>query len=57
MDLKGIMLCEISQRKQIVCDLTYMWNLTNTGLIIKDIFVVTRCWGGVGIGGRWLKGA
>jgi len=27
MDLKNIMLIEISQRKAKLCDITYMWNL------------------------------
>ena len=31
MDLENIMLSEMSDRKrQILCDVTYMWNLKNT---------------------------
>ena len=30
MVLEGIILSEISQRKQILYDITYMWNLKNT---------------------------
>ena len=45
MDLEGIMLSEISRERQILYDLTYMWNLkkkkrTPTEKEIR--FVVTR---------------
>ena len=53
MDLKGIMLNEMSEReRQILYDLTYMWNLkkkTKTKLIdTKNRLVGTRGRGGNG---------
>ena len=40
--LEGIMLCEIRQRKTILCDLTYMWNLKNNKLKTGIKFALAR---------------
>ena len=36
MDLEGIMLSKISERKQILYTITYMWNLKNKTERVRD---------------------
>ena len=62
MDLEGIMLSEMSDRdRQVLYDLTYMWNLENKNnankLIEKssDLHLPEAGHGGGHIEGRWLK--
>ena len=53
-DLEGIMISELNRERQLLCDLTYMWNLKarqntinikNTKLIEKDQIYHHQRWG------------
>ena len=61
MDLEGIMLGEISQteKRQILYDLTYMWNLKKPSKLIDTEIMENRlvaARGGVGEWVKWVKG-
>ena len=51
MNLEGIMLSEMSQR-QILGDLTYMWNLRKHFIDIENRLVIAR----FGVWEKWVKG-